>query len=320
MAGDAGNERGRCVPSGSGANGSDHRQRLSDLGHLARESLTWLERLEAAETMDDLTTAYGDIVSGLGFGYHSYVALEHIPRVSEPLPFFVSTLPDEFLETYNEARFLSVDPVLRMAFNYNAPFGWYDCREYQQARRYSRGRKTKAREILELSHNHNLYNGLIIPNHTPNPTGTRRGRSSFVSLYWTDGAMVDEDGIASWEAAPGMKVAMHALNATTLFYHDRMLSFRTAQINNETSAEVETSLNDRPGTADKPVAGSSLSERELDCLNWAAQGKTTEETGKIMGITTHSVHSYLKTAAEKLDATRTVQAVALAINQGLILH
>jgi LuxR family transcriptional regulator, activator of conjugal transfer of Ti plasmids len=41
------------------------------------------------------------------------------------------------------------------------------------------------------------------------------------------------------------------------------------------------------------IGGMSLSRRELECLEWAAQGKSAWETGHILGISRHTVVTYL---------------------------
>lgn len=51
-----------------------------------------------------------------------------------------------------------------------------------------------------------------------------------------------------------------------------------------------------------------LSPRELECLEWAAQGKTAWEIGRILGISRHTVVSYLDTVKEKLGVRTIVQA------------
>lgn len=61
-----------------------------------------------------------------------------------------------------------------------------------------------------------------------------------------------------------------------------------------------------------------LSERERECLLWTAEGKTSFEIGKIIGISEHTVNYYLNTAASKLEASNRVQAVAIAIKSGLL--
>jgi DNA-binding CsgD family transcriptional regulator len=60
---------------------------------------------------------------------------------------------------------------------------------------------------------------------------------------------------------------------------------------------------------DEPRIGDILlSPREFECLDWAAQGKSSWEIGCILGISRHTVASYLDSAKEKLGVRTIVQA------------
>jgi DNA-binding CsgD family transcriptional regulator len=65
--------------------------------------------------------------------------------------------------------------------------------------------------------------------------------------------------------------------------------------------------------SNRPVAGASLSPREAECLEWAAQGKSAWEIGAILGISRHTVSTYLENAKTKLGVRTIVQAVAQVI-------
>jgi DNA-binding CsgD family transcriptional regulator len=61
-----------------------------------------------------------------------------------------------------------------------------------------------------------------------------------------------------------------------------------------------------------------VSARELDCLKWAAAGKTAWEVSVILGISERTVRFHLNAAREKLNCLTTTQAVAKAVSQRLI--
>jgi LuxR family transcriptional activator of conjugal transfer of Ti plasmids len=61
---------------------------------------------------------------------------------------------------------------------------------------------------------------------------------------------------------------------------------------------------------ERTIEGVSLSPRELECLEWAAQGKSAWETGKILGISRHTTAFHLDNAKVKLAVRSTIQAVA----------
>jgi len=54
----------------------------------------------------------------------------------------------------------------------------------------------------------------------------------------------------------------------------------------------------------------SLSPREAECLEWSAEGKSAWEIGCILGISRHTVTTYLENAKAKLGVRTIVQAVA----------
>lgn len=58
--------------------------------------------------------------------------------------------------------------------------------------------------------------------------------------------------------------------------------------------------------------------RELECLTWAARGKTAWETGRILSISESAVKKHLGSAAAKLGACTGGHAIALALSRALI--
>jgi DNA-binding CsgD family transcriptional regulator len=65
-------------------------------------------------------------------------------------------------------------------------------------------------------------------------------------------------------------------------------------------------------------AGDDLTQREIDCLNWTAAGKTSLEISDILNLSEHTVNHYLNRAAKKLDTVNRTQAVAKALRMGII--
>ena len=61
-----------------------------------------------------------------------------------------------------------------------------------------------------------------------------------------------------------------------------------------------------------------LTQRELECLTWAARGKNMAETALILDISTRTVVFHLENARTKLDASNVTQAAFEAQRLGLI--
>ncbi|HEX2255768.1 MAG TPA: helix-turn-helix domain-containing protein [Afifellaceae bacterium] len=72
---------------------------------------------------------------------------------------------------------------------------------------------------------------------------------------------------------------------------------------------------ENPGTQARTI---KLSPREIECLKWAAEGKTAWETSHILSISERCVRFHLDQARGKLGCLTKVQAVAKAIAIGIV--
>lgn len=61
-----------------------------------------------------------------------------------------------------------------------------------------------------------------------------------------------------------------------------------------------------------------LTSRELECLEWAAVGKSSSEIGAIIGCSMETVRFHFKNIMRKLDSVNRAQALIKAIHFGLI--
>ena len=61
-----------------------------------------------------------------------------------------------------------------------------------------------------------------------------------------------------------------------------------------------------------------MTGREHDILCWAAEGKSNDEIGLILGISINTVRFHWKNIFDKLDANGRMYAVTKAIRLGLI--
>jgi LuxR family transcriptional regulator, quorum-sensing system regulator BjaR1 len=62
----------------------------------------------------------------------------------------------------------------------------------------------------------------------------------------------------------------------------------------------------------------NLTAREIECIKWAADGKTEWEISTILGVSEHTADKHLSNARRKLQAANKPQAVANALRLGLI--
>lgn len=61
-----------------------------------------------------------------------------------------------------------------------------------------------------------------------------------------------------------------------------------------------------------------LTPREVEVLEWVARGKSSFETAAVLGISKRTVEEHIERVVLKLAAANRVNAVALAIRDGLI--
>ena len=61
-----------------------------------------------------------------------------------------------------------------------------------------------------------------------------------------------------------------------------------------------------------------LSDREKECLNWTALGKSSWSIGQILGISESTVNFHIKNVMKKLKTHSRTAAAVKAMNLGLI--
>ena len=66
----------------------------------------------------------------------------------------------------------------------------------------------------------------------------------------------------------------------------------------------------------RPVV--ELTQRHIECLRWAAEGKTAAEIAIILGLSNHTVGHHLLEARRRLGTKNGVHTIAVAIRTGLI--
>ncbi|GLS31295.1 DNA-binding transcriptional regulator, CsgD family [Mesorhizobium albiziae] len=65
-------------------------------------------------------------------------------------------------------------------------------------------------------------------------------------------------------------------------------------------------------------AAPSISKRELECLRLTANGHTSDDIARLLGLSVHTANQYLSNATQKLNAVNRMHAVAKALRLSLI--
>lgn len=61
-----------------------------------------------------------------------------------------------------------------------------------------------------------------------------------------------------------------------------------------------------------------LAPRQVECLKWVQEGKSSFAIGAILGISQHTVDDYIREACTRLGVSTRIQAVSRAIGLGLL--
>jgi DNA-binding CsgD family transcriptional regulator len=185
-----------------------------------------------------------------------------------------------FVEQWLEQRLHLISPIAAVCRVTTRPFCW-DAQTVADAVIEGRG---DAQIDWPLTPKNGFYGGITIPVHMPT------GRTGSVSWY----SRAASTGIAAVLEQHGDLLRLAGLHFIDLMYAARM----------ETDANALRS----------PI----LSERELECLSWAALGRTDTEIGTLIHRAPTTARFHIDNAVRKLGARNRTQAVAIAAQQGLI--
>jgi DNA-binding CsgD family transcriptional regulator len=98
----------------------------------------------------------------------------------------------------------------------------------------------------------------------------------------------------------------HEASLISAYYFEALESFRPGP-----SRISEVKDTEPDGTAD-------LSAREIDCLHWAAAGRSNPEIAEALSVSQNTVRFHMKNAYRKLQVSSRVMAVARAREIGVI--
>ncbi len=84
------------------------------------------------------------------------------------------------------------------------------------------------------------------------------------------------------------------------------------------AAQFHTVYEDLGGVSYEANVAPSLTPREIDCLSWAAKGKSSWDISVIIGISHNTVNYHMKNALRKFETSSRVVAVVKAIRFGLL--
>lgn len=162
-----------------------------------------------------------------------------------------------------------------------------------------------------------------------------RGRSSLAAISPEDSqallgqlaalrrpAILDEPPAALKPYITGRRILMLPMTAHT---GERLVLVLADDLEMRSEADVAGAIFDFLKALQKLAVAEGLDadtprfrKRELEVVEWTAEGKTSTEIALIMGLSEYTVNEYIGAAMRKLDAVNRIHLVTKAIRVGII--
>ncbi|MBD8556696.1 LuxR family transcriptional regulator [Rhizobium sp. CFBP 8762] len=225
-----------------------------------------------------------DIVSAFAqimdqYGFRFYGLLRQPKPHENPASLVLAgRWPEEWPEVYIRKKYVLIDPTVRYLNHAQRGFRWAETMEIYKSDPL---RKRMERMMVD-ARSHGMEDGYIFPIH---------GRQGLLGNLSMGGKTVD---------LPTLDMLLFEALAKKMFW--RMLTLQDP---------IASSLL-------QAAANIQLTRREMEALNFLADGMTSIEIGKVLQISNHTVDWYMNGIQEKLNAKNRQHAVAIAYRLGLI--
>lgn len=236
--------------------------------------------LALIDELRDRTETTAEFERLLMFCGFDYYGLIQTPKpVESPTSLLLAgRWPKGWPETYIRKRYMQVDPTVRYLGHAQTGFRW---RDTLAAFRLSPHRKRMERMMVDARQN-GLEDGYMFPVHG------RRGLLGSLSL---GGRPVDLESV---------EIALFDSIARRLYW--KLLLAGDPEEAARLSAVVDV----------------ELTRREMEALSLLAEGMTSHDIGRVLGISSHTVDWYMNGIQEKLGARNRHHAIAIAFRLGLV--
>ncbi len=225
-----------------------------------------------------------DCVETLGFGCVIYdfapVSRSHLGTMLVPNVLLTRNAPESFVSLWRDEGYCRIDPVQQACLDSAIPFVW--------------SHLGNARAIGDRP---------LTAEHQPVVSYLRDARltcGATVPIHVSGGGLATVTAICVDPAPSFVEDARHHLGALSMLAH-------------HTAAAIFTRLDPEA----KRCRAVQLSQREIECLRWAAKGKTAQDIADILGRSLATVCLHLNNATRKLDAQNRAQAIAHAVHYRL---
>lgn len=214
------------------------------------------------------------------YGFEYYRITRRDPEAIDPTgKVLAERLPDGWLDFYRSRKYGMIDPVKRILALTHRPFRWNDVLIKS---RQSPQRKRIA-QLFQDAARYGLTDGYVFPIHG------RGGLLGSVIIAGRGGSFT------------GSELALLDTAMRETFW--KLLEFKGQAAN-------LLQLPELPETV--------LTRRELDVINLLAQGMTSPDIGKDLGISSHTVDWYINGIQRKFEARNRQHVIALSFRYGVI--
>lgn len=129
--------------------------------------------------------------------------------------------------------------------------------------------------------------------------------------------------VLTGDATPAVAVQVAQAGGAGLLFKSSQLGVLEAAVRDVAAGGVVFEPELLPGVFDRltgrgPAGGSALTARERETLDLLAEGATTEEIGRRLGVSRNTTRNHVQRVLEKLGARSKLEAVAVARREGLI--
>jgi LuxR family transcriptional activator of conjugal transfer of Ti plasmids len=219
------------------------------------------------------------ITRSLSFDSFTYGASANPRPDCEGKNYVYTTMPAEWVARYDQMSYMEVDPRISMTWDSAVPMIW-DQDSF-------RGRSPESDAYFAEAASYGIRSGVCFTFHGP--------RDSHVMVALNSGIAINDDARrrAIADKLPDILMFGH-------YFHQVFMKSVIAR-----------------GFAPKS-AGRPLSRRQSECLTLAAHGMTTDDIARKLSITVRTVHFHFDVIRSKLSAANRQQAIALAVQTGLI--
>ncbi len=242
--------------------------------------------ISGTTTIDAALDLLQMVVRDMGFTSASYLYSPR-PKLNDgsiKRPRFMQISPKSLSldHLYKTRHFYRCDPIFQACMETSMPIIW-SCLYQPKSGTFKWGKSGFVSELRTTLIRMRMPHGIAVPIHLPHDG---------IALV----GMVSNSPVEEFKRfAPACRDA-----AMLLAHH----------FHNHAASLLKTHLD--------PKDEARLTGRELECLTWAAKGKTSQETADILGLAEITVRFHLSKASRKLATVNRVQTVAKAISIGLI--